>query len=170
MVTAAHTQPMSSPQQPVADPIEEIDTRFGKVTLDRSQPIIFSQGLLGMPDKFHFVFAEFPVRKYPQFRLMQCLDDLELSFITLPIETSNILLAKEDIADSAGELGIPMDALSLSLIVSVHRLGEHVQLSVNARAPLFINNRTRQAVQHVFTMDRYRVQHMISASPVTPVV
>src|SRR5262249_10212051 len=117
-MVAPHTQPMSSHQQPIADPIEEIDTRFGKITLEHIRPIIFSQGLLGMPDKFHFVFTEFPVRKYPQFRLMQCLDDLELSFITLPIETNNILLAKEDIAQSAGELGIPMDALSLSLIVS----------------------------------------------------
>lgn len=168
MVTP-HTQAMSS-NQPVADPIEEVDTRFGKVTVDRSRPITFPQGLLGMPDKFHFVFIDFPVRKYPQFRLMQCLDDLSLSFITLPLELNSPIVAKEDILDAAADLNIPVDALSLSLIVSVHRLGQNVQLSVNARAPLFIDSRARQAVQYVFPSDRYRVQHIISASPQAPSV
>ena len=63
---------------------EVIDTRFGKVTIDKAKPVIFPKGLLGLPNKFHFSLTEFPSEKLRQFKLLQSQDDYALSFITLP--------------------------------------------------------------------------------------
>ena len=47
-------------------------------------------------------------------------------------------------------------------MVSVHRSPEKVTLSVNARAPIFIDTVRRSAVQYVFPGEQYQVRHAIS--------
>jgi len=140
---------------------EIIDTRFGKIMLRRDKPISFPRGLLGMPDKFHFFLTEFPSEKLNRFKLLQCLDDYKLSFITLPLDLQNGILTAEDLAVASREVGILPENLAILLIVSVHRNPEKVTLSVNARAPVLIDSAARVAVQHVFQSDKYKVQHII---------
>lgn len=141
---------------------EVVDTRFGPVTISRHAPINFPRGPLGMPDKTSFCLAEFPSEKMRRFKLLQSLDDLKLSFITLPLEINNPIINSDDIAASAKELGIELKNLGLLAIVSVHRSPNAVKLSVNARAPLFIDTAAKTAVQHVFVADKYLVQHYIT--------
>lgn len=142
---------------------EVIDTRFGKVTIDKSKPVIFPKGLLGLPNKFHFSLTEFPSEKLRQFKLLQSQDDYALSFITLPIDVKNPIIAQDDILNACRDLGFDAEDLVVLLIVTVHRSPTEVKLSVNARAPLFIDAGKRLAAQYVFVHDKYSVQHMISA-------
>lgn len=141
---------------------EVIDTRFGKIALRKDAPIIFPRGLLGMPDKFHFFLTDFPNEKLSKFKLLQNLDDYSLSFITLPLDIHNGIMTIEDIALACQDLDIKMENLALLLIVSVHRTASGGSLSVNARAPLFIDSAARLAAQYVFPTDKYKVQHIIS--------
>ena len=142
---------------------EVVNTRFGPVTIQRHNPVTLAQGPLGMPDKQLFCLSDFPSAKMQRFKLLQCLDDLELSFITLPLEINNPVISSDDIAAACKELGIAHANLGLLVIVSVHRSVDSVKLSVNARAPIFVDTSTKQAVQHVFTADKYLVQHFITA-------
>lgn len=152
------------PQMPndVAD-TEVVNTRFGKVTVFRKNPVVFPNGLLGMPDKFEFCLTKFPSEKLARFKLLQSLDDLELSFITLPVEMDNAIIDKADIQAACKDLEIRQEDLSLLLIVTVHRTSSAVRLSVNARAPIFINTPRRIATQYVFHSNKYQIQHMITA-------
>ncbi len=145
------------------DEPDVIDTRFGKVVLQKNNPIVFPRGLLGMPDKFHFFLTEFPSEKLEKFKLLQCLDDYALSFITLPLDVHNGIITTEDLSLACTELGIAKESLAVLLIVTVHRTPSKVTLSVNARAPVLIDSSARIAVQHVFQSDKYKVQHVISA-------
>ncbi len=140
---------------------EVIDSRFGKIALRKDNPIIFPRGLLGMPDRFHFFLTEFPSEKLRTFKLLQNLDDLSLSFITLPIDVQNGIIAKEDLQTACKDLGISFENLAILLIVSVHRTVAGGSLSVNARAPLLIDSAARLAAQYVFPTDKYKVQHPI---------
>lgn len=143
--------------------VEKVKSRFGEISVDKEKALLFPVGVLGMPDMHHFVLTDFPNPKLGQFKLLQSLDDVELSFITLPLELDNSIIGKEDIEHAAKDMEIPLENLAMVLIVSVHRGVADVQLSVNARAPIFIDTSRMAAAQYVFTSNKYRVQHFITA-------
>jgi flagellar assembly factor FliW len=157
------TQASTAMPMPMTDETDVIDTRFGKIALKKDNPIVFPQGLLGMPDKSNFFLTEFPSEKLRQFKLFQCLDDYSLTFITLPLETDNAIITKEDLATACKDIDLPIADVAVLLIVSVHRSATAVTLSVNARAPLLIDSKRLLAAQYVFPHDRYKVQHTITA-------
>lgn len=101
---------------------EVIDTRFGKIALQKNSPITFQRGLLGMPQSFHFFLTEFPSEKLGRFKLLQSLDDYNLSFITLPLPLQNDVILAEDLTRACTELKIVPENLVTLVIVSVQRL------------------------------------------------
>jgi flagellar assembly factor FliW len=141
---------------------ELVETRFGKVTIYRRNPIVFPNGVLGMPDKFQFCLTDFPIEKLARFKLLQSIDDLQLSFITLPLEIDNTIIAREDLVQAAKDLELPVDQMAVLLIVSVHREAAGVKLSVNARAPILMNAPRRIAHQYVFGSSKYDIRHLVS--------
>jgi flagellar assembly factor FliW len=140
---------------------EVIQSRFGEVVVDTDRAVGFPSGLLGMPDRSQFVLANFNSPKMEQFTLLQSLDDSQLSFITLPLEMNNSIIALGDIQNAAADLHINADNLVILLMVSVHRSPNKVWLSVNSRAPLFIDVRRKLGVQYVLANDSYKVQQML---------
>ncbi len=140
---------------------ETIQSRFGELSVDLSKALEFPRGLLGIPDKFNYVLTRFPGEKMPQFTLLQSLDDARLSFITLPLDIDNPIVARADIVSACKDLEIDEAQVAALLIVSVHRYPDQVRLSVNARAPLLIDAARRIGAQHVFQQDHYKVQHML---------
>lgn len=140
---------------------ETIKSRFGEIAVDPGKAVAFPRGLLGMPDKLNYAVVNFPNEKMQQFALLQSLDDHALSFITLPVLADNPFIGRKDIEQIARDLQIDLSNLAILLIVSVHRQPGQVKLSVNARAPLFIDVTSKVGVQHVFQHDQYKVQHML---------
>ena len=155
-----HTTRQTQAAPPTAI-METIASRFGDITVDTDKAILFQCGLLGMPDKRRYVLAKFPSPKMQQFTMLQSLDDVGLSFITLPLELRNSILAEADVREACRELQIAETSLALLLIVTVHRGASQVKVSVNARAPLFIDAERKTGVQHVLPQDHYKVQHML---------
>lgn len=140
---------------------ETIQSRFGEVSVDISKAITFPRGLLGMPSKENFVLTKFNSAKMEQFKLLQSLDELQLSFITLPLDMNNNIIGINDIRETAKGLGVAPEDLVVLLIVSVHRSPDSVKLSVNARAPLFLDVKHKVGMQYVFANDAYKVQHYL---------
>lgn len=141
--------------------IETIKTRFGDVSIDTTRTIMFPLGLLGMPDRFHFVLTAFPNPKMQQFMLLQSLDDTALSFITLPLDINNAIIAANDLKAACRDMQMDDTNVATLLIVSVHRSLEGTKLSVNARAPLMVDAGQKIGAQYVFQNDNYKVQHML---------
>lgn len=157
-----HQSALITPGNPAGNGIvENIKSRFGDITVSTDKALSFPRGLLGMPDKSRFVVANFPNAKMQQFMLLQSLDDHGLSFITLPLNLDNNIVAADDIRNACRDLQVPDTNLAILLIVSVHRGFDQVRLSVNARAPLLIDVERRVGVQYVFPQDHYKVQHML---------
>lgn len=140
---------------------ETIRSRFGDITVDTGKSILFQRGLLGMPDKTNFVIANFPSEKMEQFKLLQSLDEAATSFITLPLDISNPIIAADDLRSAAHELQIAEDNLAVLLVVTVHRTPTQIRLSVNARAPLLLDAGRRVGVQYVIPREIYKIQHML---------
>lgn len=150
-------------QPPIADMghTRTVQSRFGDVVVDTRNTINFSRGLLGMPERQQFVLANFPTEKMQQFKLLQCVEDANLSFITLPIEIENPIIAREDIFLACQALNIAVSDLALLLVVSVYRSPGQLRITVNARAPLFVDAEKKWGVQYVFPHSKYKVQHVI---------
>ncbi len=157
----AEHQEDEAPVKTVKTGTEEIDTRFGKVTISHDRPVSFPKGMLGMADMRSYCLTEFPVEKFARFRLLQSLDDYNLSFITLPLAVKNTIIDEHDVKETAKDLGIATEHLSLLLVVSVHRDVNQVRLSVNARAPVFVDSNARVAEQIVLRNNKYHVRHML---------
>lgn len=158
---AVTVPPQAVPEEKKAE-VETLETRFGKVKISRENPIVFPNGLLGIPDKFEYCLTEFPSDKLERFRLLQSLDDGDLSFITLPVDVDNPIISKEDILVGCKDLDISEAELTLLLIVTVHRQTDGVRLSVNARAPIFVSTPRRVANQYVFHNNKYDIQHVVT--------
>lgn len=141
---------------------ETIDTRFGQVTVQRTNPINFPKGMLGIPERCNFCLTVMPNKKLERFKLLQSIDDTELSFITLPADIDNPIVERADVMQACSDLKIPEANLVMLFVVSVHRRPGAVQLSVNARAPIFMDSKSRTATQHVFNTNKYAIQHMIT--------
>ena len=156
------TTPEGTPSKPSGPLPEKIQSRFGMITVDKAKAVLFPVGILGMPDKHNFVLTDFPNPKLGQFKLLQSLDDEELSFITLPLELENNILDRSDVDSASRDMEIAPADLAVVLIVSVHRGMTNVQLSVNARAPIFVDTSRQAAAQYVFTSNKYKVQHFIT--------
>ena len=97
---------------------ETIQSRFGEITIDISRSINFPRGLLGMPDKMNFVLTDFSSQKMEQFKLLQSLDELQLSFITLPIAIENPIIAMADIRGATSDLQIKDEELDVAYCIS----------------------------------------------------
>jgi flagellar assembly factor FliW len=141
--------------------VETITTRFGDIVVDTGKSILFQRGLLGMPDKTNFVLANFPSEKMEQFKLLQSLDDTSLSFITLPLDLQNPIIAADDLRSAGHEMQITEAHMAILLVVSVHRSPDQVRLSVNARAPLLLDASRKTGVQYVIPREIYKIQHML---------
>ena len=125
-------------------------------------PCISNKPLPLAPSK-NFALVDFPTEKLSQFKLLQCLDDKNLSFITLPLAVENQVVERGDIEKAATDIGMDSANMAILLIVSVHRTPTEVKISVNARAPLMVDVSSRHAMQYVFQHSRYKVQQPLSA-------
>lgn len=161
-MTSSNPAVLSQASLPDAIDGDVIDTRFGKVQLYRRQPIVFTNGLLGLPDKGQFCLTHFPSEKMARFKLLQSLDDNGLSFITLPVDVTNAIIERPDMEQAARDLDIPVEQMITLLIVSVHREPTGTKLSVNARAPIFMHATKRVATQYVFAHTKYDIRKVIT--------
>lgn len=140
----------------------EIKSRFGVISVQPQKAISFPHGLPGMPDAARFCLTDLPNVKNNDFKLLQCLNNHGLSFIVVPSTDDNQLIEQSDIKDACTILGIDTNDLLLLFIVTAHEFTTGRKLSVNAKAPIFVDANTKTATQYVFQGNSYAIQHFIS--------
>lgn len=145
-----------------ANEVEELETRFGRVTVQPRQAIYFPTGLLGMPDRLNFCLTHFPSEKMARFKLLQSLDDAALSFITLPVDVQNPIIEQADLEQAARDLEMSMEHALVLLMVTVHRESGVAKLSTNARAPVLVDVSRKVAAQYVFPHTKYLIRQPLS--------
>ncbi len=156
----ATAQPMSeSPAKLEDEKTKElrIDSRFGAITVDLENAVYFPQGLLGLKNDIHFAITDFP-QGMGQFKLLQCLNDHAMSFIVLPLNIDNKLIARKDMEDAARVLNIELKHLVCLLIVSVKRTPEGSDITANVRAPVLIDTNDKAGIQYVFPHNKYDIR------------
>lgn len=139
-----------------------IESRFGTLAVSAENAVVFPKGLLGFGEFRKYVLAEIPDPRYPQFRVLQCLDNHDLAFLVLPLDPASGILDPADIAAACKKLSIDTDVLALLLVVTIRKgADDEIRVSANLRAPLLIDSAQRIGVQYVLPNDSYPVRHPI---------
>lgn len=156
------SQIVTSKEQGSSNSLKKVATRFGDITINTDKAILFQHGLLGIPGRINFCVSEFPSENMQQFKLLQCVEDDNLCFITIPAEINNNVVSEADLIEGCKTLSINPNDLVLFFIVTVHRDSKNVKISINARAPIFTDLNSSTATQFVLSNPEYKVQHFIS--------
>ena len=141
--------------------ISTFATRFGEVSYDTTKTLTFPNGILGMPNQRNLFISALPDGKMDKFQVLQSLNDSEVSFAVMPLASLGELIEKEDLEEVRQVLEItPKDFLTL-LIVSIQNTPSGKRLSVNLRAPIFIDVDSKVGFQIVLANSKYPVQHFL---------
>jgi len=153
----AHSYASPSPMPAVAE-APPLVTRFGAIAPDPERIIVFPRGLLGFPNQHRYVLSDIPGTD-AIFKLLQSLDDPDLSFVVLPLDASEGPIANSDLVAARTALAIEEAALAVLAIVTLRAEHERVDFTVNLRAPLLVDTGRRLGYQHVLPNDAYPLRH-----------
>lgn len=141
-----------------------ITNKFGEIAINLDAAISLPQGVLGFPEQKEYFVVPCPIQKFSNFVLLQSAEQDNLVFMALPIDLQvQTILKAEDISEGALQAGIEKGELAIVLIASTKMLEETGQkvITVNAKAPIFIDTKNKTAKQVVFQSTEYDVQHIL---------
>jgi flagellar assembly factor FliW len=144
-----------------------VATRFGAINGHWDDAFEMPQGPLGFAKHRRFALLQIPNPKLAQFRLMQSLEDADLSFIVMPCPIEEGPIMADDLRDAANVAGMTAENLGLYVIVTVRTLGEAVELTGNLRAPVLHDPHRHVARQVVLANAAYAIRAPIGAAKST---
>ena len=139
-----------------------LKTRFGEIAADAAKTLEFPNGILGMPNQKTFVIAHMPDKKMEKFQVLQSLNDSDVSFAILPLASLGSLIEEAHLDEVRIVLEMKKADFLPMLIVSIHKTPAGAKLSVNLRAPLFIDSTNKVGYQLVLASSKYPVQHYLA--------
>lgn len=144
-----------------------VATRFGPITGHWDDAFEMPQGPLGFAKHRRFGLLQIPNPKLGQFRLMQSLEDADLSFIVMPCSTEDGPILPDDLGEACRAAGMPTDELTLLVIVTVRSLRDAVELTGNLRAPVLLDQRRHVARQVVLANAAYAIRQPLGLAKPT---
>lgn len=139
-----------------------LNTRFGRVEVDPDFAITMPRGLIGFPDQTRFALSDLADKRLAHLKALHCLDDEELSILVMPQELDSEIVDNEDIADALRALDMSPQTTSMLFVVATHRTADGTFMSVNLRAPIFVDVERQLATQHVLRNSKYPIRHPIT--------
>lgn len=137
---------------------DSLATRFGDLVVDHDKIITFDRGLYGLEHHRRFLLTEVP--GWPDFfKLLQAVDDPNLSLIVLPLEGGNGPIDPLDFTAACQTLGYEPGTTTVIGIVTMRDDSNSQVFTVNLKAPLLIDSYRRSGRQHVFASEKYPLRH-----------
>lgn len=167
MTSEAVAEAISSPAAVLPPGEFTVATRFGPINGQWDDVFEMPQGPLGFAKHRRFALLQIPNPKLEQFRLMQSLEDTELSFIVLPCSTEDGPIMPDDLEEACNAAGLPTEDLGLYVIVTVRSFGDAVELTGNLRAPVLLDQRRHVARQVVLGNPAYAIRQPIGVAKPT---
>jgi len=134
-----------------------VETRFGTYEFSPQNTVVMPQGLVGFADHQLFGLGNLPEPAPEDFKLLQSLGDVPLSFIVMPVLAKQAPIGPADVEEACTAAGIdPRQACFLFVITIRPRAdGTGIDMTANLRAPIVFDQTTRLARQHVLSNSQY---------------
>ncbi len=140
----------------------KVNSRFGEFSIDLSKAIYFPKGLFGFVPELHFSLMNFPKQEFEQFKILQCVNDENISLPVIPSGFDNPFIEPKDMAELLSVTEVKKeDFLLLFIASSVKKPNGNYEVFVNTKAPIVIDTKLQMGVQHVFTNNKYSVRQAV---------
>jgi flagellar assembly factor FliW len=149
---AAEGRPIALPSETVV-----VETRFGTYEFAPDETVMMPHGLVGFAEHQLFGLGNLPAPVPEDFKLLQSLDEVPVSFIVMPSTADEAPIEPGDLDEACAASGLERGEAHLLFICTLRPKAEGagVEMSVNLRAPIVFSLESRVARQHVFQNDRY---------------
>jgi flagellar assembly factor FliW len=138
-----------------------LENRFGTFLVQEEDYLHFHEGLVGFSDYTHFALLPLPnAPAGSPFRLLQSLDDANLTFIIHTATLATTLLKERDALAVAVAFGIHPEQLVISHIATLRSEANAPKLTLNLRAPVFVDVASKTGFQHVLANPEYDLQYV----------
>ena len=150
--------PIKVPTETVA-----VETKFGLYEFTPENTVVMPQGLVGFSDHQLFGLANLPEPAPEDFKLLQSLGELPISFIVMPLAPDLAPIGPADVEEACTAAGVSLDKACFLFVVTIRPKadGVGIEMTTNLRAPIVFDMETRLARQHVLSNSQYAVRHPI---------
>lgn len=163
MSNTAHALATDEADQAAAAPRTLVETPYGVFAFDAGNSLFMPSGPLGFASHHNFGLANLPDPNLTAFKLLQSLDDVNVSFIVTPLELHPGLIEPDHLDAGAKAAGLELARSEPLLIVTARTTPEGASLSMNLRAPVLVDFEARTARQIVLGNPQYAVRHPLNA-------
>lgn len=133
--------------------------QFGSIKVHEDKIIQMPTGLIGISHANHFVLAPCQIQKFKGFYVLQSTEFQDLALLMQPINVDQEKYhAKADLLDVIEHIGMSSASTLVMVVVAVKHDGEKKVLTVNARAPIFIDTSRQTGAQFVLPNQDYEIQ------------
>jgi len=150
---------------PIAVPTETVavETRFGTYEFTPQNTVVMPQGLVGFADQQLFGLANLPEPAPDDFKLLQSLGELPLSFIVMPMAAVDVPIGPADVEEACAVGGVSPEKACFLFVVTIRPTanGNGIDMTANLRAPIVFDPETRLARQHVLANSQYPLRQPI---------
>lgn len=152
-------------EEPAGEENHVIETRFGPMEFSQDQALSMPRGILGFAEHREFGLAYLPNRFIDQLMLLQSLSSPETSFLLLPIALDAGVIAEDDLVGACNTMKVDPENAVIAVIVTIRDVGGAPQVTINLRAPILFDSRTRTGWQYVLPNAKYSVRHPLPVNP-----
>jgi flagellar assembly factor FliW len=139
-----------------------IENRFGDITIIENQLVAFPQGIYGFQEYNSYAIASFPSDAFPQFHVLQCLDEVGLSFLlTSLVNQGELLMPQSDLEEATGHLNLSFEQCDFYAITTVSEKEGILAFSLNLKAPVVVDKNDKKAWQYILEQSDYSTKHVI---------
>lgn len=139
-----------------------VKNQFGEFSINLDRKINLPSGLIGMSQANNFVLLASPLQNFKDFYILQSVEFDDLAILLQPINLeSPIYHDAKDLEDVLLHIGFKKESVSILVVVAAKMEGEQRILTVNTRAPIFIETDRMLAAQFVLPNPNYDIQHPI---------
>ena len=158
-VPATRDRPIALPSETVI-----VETRFGTYEFAPQETITMPNGLIGFGDQRLFGLGNLPAPVPADFKLLQSLDDVPISFIVMAASVEEAPVAAADLDEACAAGGFARDDVAVLFLCTIRPKddGDGVDMWVNLRAPILFDLEARRGRQHVLSNSEYSMHHPLS--------
>lgn len=138
-----------------------VETRFGVYAFDDSNTLEFPVGLLGFAGRQRFGLGNLPQPELAAYKLLQSLEQPDLSFIVTPLEPAAGLVATADLEAACRSAGIAFAEATFLLMVTLRPVPNGLEMTANLRAPLVLDLKRHLGRQIVLQNPDYPIRHSL---------
>jgi flagellar assembly factor FliW len=115
------------------------------------------QGLVGFADHQLFGIGNLPEPAPEDFKLLQSLEEVPLSFNVMPMMAKQAPIGAADVEEACAAAGIDPKKACFLFVVTIRPSadGTGIDMTANLRAPIVFDQTTRLARQHVLANSQY---------------